>query len=75
MGIRIRHERTSLTEGGGGTNADVGFVNYCDVSDTDVAGGATPLCFAGIEHISCTGLILSNEVMGASDVEASSDGQ
>ena len=75
VGICVKCERASLTEGGGGTNADAGFVNDSDVDDTDVDGGATPFCLAGSEHISCTGLILSDEVMGAGDVEASSEGQ
>ncbi len=75
VGVCVKHERASLTEGGGGTNADAGYVNDSDVNDTDVDGGATPFCFAGSKHISCTSLILSDEVMCASDVEASSKGQ
>lgn len=75
MGIYVKHGRTSLTEGRGDTNTDIGFVNDCDVGDTDVDGGATPFGFADSEHISCTSLILSDETVGASDVEVSSNGQ
>jgi hypothetical protein len=77
VGICVKHERASLTGGGGDTttNADGDFVSDCNISDTDVAGGATPFGFADGEHISCTSLILSYKVMGASDVEASSEGQ
>lgn len=69
------YERASLTVGGGETNADTGFVCDCNVSDPDVAGVTTPLGLVDSEHISCTSLILLDEVMGTSDVEASGNGQ
>jgi hypothetical protein len=75
VGIYVNHERTLLTGGGGDTNADASFVDDCNISDTDVAGGATPFGFADSEHISCTSLILSDKVIGAGDVEASGEGQ
>jgi hypothetical protein len=69
------YERASLTVSGGETNANIGLISDCVVKDPDVAGGATPLGFVGSEHMSCTSLILLDEIMGTSDVEASSNGQ
>ena len=75
MGICVKHELVSLTVGGGGPDADDGCISDCDVSDTDVTGGATPFGFADGEHISSASLILLDKVMGAGDVKASSKRQ
>ena len=46
MGDHVKHEPASLTEGGGNANADVGLVSNSGVSDSDVAGRATPFGLA-----------------------------